>query len=286
MSSSTGLQGSEATPVLPLLDLPAAALMKIHDALLDVDSYGFCVSKKDAAAFRVTSKSLNDAIILPSVLKLSFSIHRNNPRLDLAALLARPAASGASLRLRLTFPDEDSAQDNEDVTALELLISIPIEDYLFHTISVLDSLGDRLLSLDIPCISSITDALYVTSFYLPLLQHLVLHLGKHAYAEPNFSSNEEWEWQESQLTTLVLSVPPGSSPFKFCEQPTNNHLLDLSPYPALRHLVLRGPIVKQGSFESNGGQPFILPFHAKVTIHPGLSDHKPIGAHADSIQEI
>eukprot|EP00983_Pelagomonas_calceolata_P051538 1142461-Pelagomonas_calceolata.AAC.2 len=121
-----------------------------------------------------------------------------------------------------------------------------------HLLSpLLDSLGDRLLSLDIPCISSITDALYVTSFYLPLLQHLVLHL--------------EWEWQESQLTTLVLSVPPGSSPFKFCEQPTNNHLLDLSPYPALRHLVLRGPIVKQGSFESNGGQPFILPFHAKVS---------------------
>eukprot|EP00983_Pelagomonas_calceolata_P028655 897335-Pelagomonas_calceolata.AAC.2 len=60
----------QATPVLPLLDLPAAALMKIHDALLDVDSYGFCVSKKDAAAFRVTSKSLNDAIILPSVLKV------------------------------------------------------------------------------------------------------------------------------------------------------------------------------------------------------------------------
>ncbi|KAF5842470.1 hypothetical protein DUNSADRAFT_7080 [Dunaliella salina] len=257
---------------LSLLDMPAAALSAIHDALLMKDSDGFFVSHEYAAAFRLTCTTLRGVVILPSTLKLSLPAHRLWAMPSLAAMLSKPAAASTKLCLRLEdAPDEDDL--DPPMSKLNNL-----HDWL-HDLD--RHLGDQLHSLEIPCPWCIAFLLTAIRRHLPGLRRLVLRMRELSYAAPDeFKSDSEScseeEGGESQLSTIVLSKPSGSIPFLFWsdEQP-----LDLFQFPALKDFVLQGPIAKMvvfvNHFNSNGGHPFLVPAHVKVTIDPRLCGHEP-----------
>ncbi|KAF5835929.1 hypothetical protein DUNSADRAFT_6686 [Dunaliella salina] len=221
------------------------------------------MSTDAAAAFRSTCKRLRDAAVLPDMLKLSLPIFPLPKLASLAVLLSSQTAACMHLSVRLT-----DGEDNVKTTnVLDLF-------------DCLGSIGDRLYSLDIPC-HSIEDLLSMTRRFLPQLQLLVLRLSEESVVEPDFTLTYDVETDfegeekdtQNQLHTVVFSVPPGSAPFKFRSW-LNLPPLDLSKFSNLQHLVLRGPIVKHHAFDSNGGRPFILRPHAKVTIDPALGGRK------------
>mmetsp|Transcript_16393 Transcript_16393/g.42902 ORF Transcript_16393/g.42902 Transcript_16393/m.42902 type:complete len:429 (+) Transcript_16393:109-1395(+) len=311
MRGSGGLQGGQAAPVLSLTDLPATALSAIHTALLVEESDGFCALHKDAATFRLACKTLRDAAVLPSTLKLSLPVSRTSLLPSLAALLARTAAS-TDLSLQLTEPrvsaaeeeeaasdvdtpsyeddsggwdataDEDAEASTQDVEAQEMEAddteATNTGASWFDAVPNLKILGDWLHSLDLPCHHSISDLLYTISHDLPYLQHLVLHLCDDAFAKFDLALTEPWGDPESRekvrtRNSQLCSVTLSVSHDGKGPFQLSQGDLDLSKFSALQRFLLRGPFVKKEA--CYGVNPLVLPPHVQVTIDPGLCGRRP-----------
>ena len=124
------------------------------------------------------------------------------------------------------------------------------------------AVSQRVVKLELPTMC-INKTLARVCRVLPGLRDLVLHVGASAETGDCTLSEESEAFAQSQLHTLTLSVPPGKPPFCLvsCEFVA---LLDLTCLPQFGHLVLRGPIVKDGFGEEDNPIPFIVQPHAKV----------------------
>ncbi|KAF5838078.1 hypothetical protein DUNSADRAFT_3448 [Dunaliella salina] len=239
---------------LSLQDLPALALSVIHDALWECDSDAFCTSARVAAAFRTTCKRLHEAAQLPSMLKLSF--RSSVPDMSsLKLLLSKPPAAGTLLSVRMTQSDEEKPKrDYRQKLEEQAGILLPFFSNLYR-------LGSHLLYLDMPCYHCVGLCLDFVCKYLVHLQHFTLRLNRDC--EARYTQ----DFQSHGLSSLTLSVRPGSSPFMFG---TVGTALNLSAFSELQLLQLQGPIVKL-----NEGHPFILPPRTRVIIDPALSGRTP-----------
>ncbi|KAF5828492.1 hypothetical protein DUNSADRAFT_17552 [Dunaliella salina] len=150
----------------------------------------------------------------------------------------------------------------------------------------LTSLNDWLHTLEMPCKACPVDTILFLTRHTSKLQYLVLHLSVGPDPEQSMIpgswrlSQQDAMLANSQLHTVVLSVPVGSVPHKIdgshltTSRAPNDYSMNLylSCFPSLQHLVLRGPIVKVVShdYEYDQGYSLFLQPHVKVTIDPGL----------------
>jgi len=121
-------------------------------------------------------------------------------------------------------------------------------------LSQLSIIGHHVKSLDMPT-CTLMSTMAVACTYLTNLQELWLRLNEGSKVAAGCWTTRRAE----QLKTLILSVDPGEPPFCFSD--LSSELLDLTSLPALEHLVVRGPIVKQGEECA----ALCLPGHAKVS---------------------
>ncbi|KAF5838450.1 hypothetical protein DUNSADRAFT_2844 [Dunaliella salina] len=218
---------------LSLQDLPDLALAAIHEALWERDTDGFCISSRDAAAFRSTCKRLHGAVQLPRMLKLSFAFP--TPDFSSLKLLLTRHCSRTQLSLRLTGEPQDEGSKYNNAEKDDDFI---LTDAILSHLSLLDS---HLVRLELFC--------------------------------DDFDGY--WGGDHQRLCSIMLCLTPGSVPFVFSRSSEETPMLDLSRFSSLQHFILKGPVVKKLGVDVNGGRPFILPPHTKVTIDPGLCGRRP-----------